>query len=73
MVQAYEEFDEEVQDAEDLETRALSGASAASADRDDEIKPYIHKWVCAALCGGVLRCTLCGHTGGRHTPRHAPA
>lgn len=40
--QAYEEFDEEVQDAEELEEQALRG-SATQADRDDEIKPYIHK------------------------------
>lgn len=39
---AYEEFDEEVQEAEELEERALAGG-AAQADRDDEIKPYIHK------------------------------
>ncbi|EFN51057.1 hypothetical protein CHLNCDRAFT_59360 [Chlorella variabilis] len=39
---AYEEFDEEVQDAEELEEQALRG-SATQADRDDEIKPYIHK------------------------------
>ena len=40
--QAYEEFDEEVGEAEELEERALSGATAP-AERDDEIKPYIHK------------------------------
>lgn len=40
--QAYEEFDEEVQEAEELEERALAGG-VAQADRDDEIKPYIHK------------------------------
>ncbi|KAI3424477.1 hypothetical protein D9Q98_010027 [Chlorella vulgaris] len=39
---AYEPFDEEVQEAEELEQRAL-GSAAAVADRDDEIKPYIHK------------------------------
>lgn len=41
-LQAYEPFDEEVQEAEELEQRAL-GSAAAVADRDDEIKPYIHK------------------------------
>ena len=41
-VQAYEEFDEEVQEAEELEERALAGGGT-QADRDDEIKPYIHK------------------------------
>jgi hypothetical protein len=38
-LQAYEPFDEEVQEAEELEQRALGSV----ADRDDEIKPYIHK------------------------------
>jgi hypothetical protein len=41
--QAYEEFDEEVQEAEDLEERALKGGAAQQADRDDEIKPFVHK------------------------------
>lgn len=41
--QAYEEFDEEVQEAEELEARALAGPGAGQADRDDEIKPFVHK------------------------------
>ncbi|PRW61530.1 transportin-1-like isoform X1 [Chlorella sorokiniana] len=41
---AYEEFDEEVQEAEELEARALAGGPGAhKADRDDEIKPFVHK------------------------------
>lgn len=41
--QAYEEFDEEVQEAEEVEERALKGGAAQQADRDDEIKPFVHK------------------------------
>eukprot|EP00887_Chlorella_sp_A99_P008169 scaffold12.g8169.t1 len=37
----YEEYDEEVQEAEELEERALGGAAAA--DKDEEIKPYVHR------------------------------
>lgn len=37
-----------MQDAEDLEARALAGGPGAQkADRDDEIKPFVHKWVSA--------------------------
>lgn len=42
-MQAYEEFDEEVQEVEEVEARALAGPGARQADRDDEIKPFVHK------------------------------
>lgn len=33
-----------MQEAEDLEARAVApGGGAPAADRDDEIKPFIHK------------------------------
>lgn len=63
-LQAYEEFDEEVQEAEDLEERALAALAAGGAgagapaaqERDDEIKPFVHKWV---LCGLGWPCCGC--------------
>ena len=45
-LQAFEEFDEEVQEAEEVEARALSGGGA-TADRDDEVKPFVHR--CARM------------------------
>lgn len=53
----YEEHDEEVQEAEELEERAhavaeAGGSAATQADRDDEIKPYVHR--CSAEQGGWM-------------------
>lgn len=53
-----------MQEAEELEARALAGGPGASkADRDDEIKPFVHK--CAhAECRGagvVQRCRAVLH------------
>lgn len=39
--QVWEEWDEEVQAAEALESEALAGH--AQQDRDDEIKPFVHR------------------------------
>ena len=70
MLQAYEEFDEEVQEAEELEARALAGGPAAhQADRDDEIKPFVHKcatyWWLPGCCGVCISGLICGQAAAR--------
>lgn len=68
-----------MQEAEELEARALAGGPGASkADRDDEIKPFVHK--CAqAVQGVVQRCSAVLHAvhgwqeqGGAARSSHQP-
>lgn len=53
--QVYDEYDDEVQEAELAEERGLAAAAAGGAapeDRDDQLKPFVHKGAGHGEAGG---------------------